>query len=502
MGNVGLYYLAIDIGASGGRHVAGRLNDGKLETKEIYRFGNGMIDTSCGNCWDMDILFSQVLEGMKRCAAEGIVPVSIGVDTWGVDYVLLDDAGKRVCPVYAYRNSRTEDIDAQVEKAVPFGEIYAITGVQKNRMNTIYQLAAHLRDAPEDFERAKHLLFIPDYLHYLLSGVMGNEYTEASTSALLDAHRRGWSQELIGRLGFPNDIFGEIRAPGTRLGNLQDSVRETLGFDCDVVLPASHDTGSAYMVVPTVAEGAAKNAACLSSGTWSLIGVERNEPVISEGGLAANLGNEGGYGGRFLFLKNIMGLWMIQSVRREFGKRYSYAEIERMARDAANFISVVDVADERFLNPKSMTDEMRQACVDASEPPPEGIAETAKCIYLSLAEGYRRALADLEDATGDRIDCLNIIGGGSKDHYLNQLAADAADIPVSAGPDEGTVIGNLIAQMIAAKEFGSLSEARNVVGRSFEVHMFEPRQTADMRETMVSTARQNNHTNAEVSQCR
>ncbi len=462
------YYLAIDIGASSGRHILAHLEDGNMVLEEVHRFPNGMTEKDGELVWDVDELSAQIVLGMKKCAEIGKIPVSVGVDTWGVDIVLLDKEGKRLGNAVAYRDSRTRGMDEEVYKIIPEDELYARTGIQKAIFNTIYQLMALKTKKPELLERAEILLTMPDYFHYMLSGVAVTEYTEATTGQLVSPLTKDWDRELIDRLGYPGHIFQKIVAPGTRIGSLTESVKAEVGFDCDVVVPASHDTGSAVIAVPTDRD----NALYISSGTWSLMGTERMKADCSPESKANNLTNEGGYDYRFRYLKNIMGLWMIQSVKKEIGGELGFGEICDMA-SRCEISSIVDCNDDRFLAPANMTEEVQKACRESGQQVPEGIAEVASVIYNSLAKCYARTIAELESMTGEKYDRIHIVGGGSNAEYLNRLTARATGVPVYAGPTEATAIGNVAAQMIAAGELEGLKAARACVFRSFPIQIYE-----------------------------
>ena len=348
------YHLAVDIGASSGRHILGHVEQGRIVLEEVYRFENGPKKRGGRLCWDFDALAREVVNGLKACAELGKVPATLGVDTWGVDFALVDREGRVLGDTVAYRDSRTQGMDALVEELIPAQELYRRTGIQKQSFNTIYQLMAVKRQSPELLEQAHRLLLVPDYLHYTLTGVMSNEYTEASTSGLVSAETKDWDRELLDLLGFPQKLFGPLSLPGTALGRLRPALREELGFDCQVVLPASHDTGSAFLAVPA-GEG---DSVTLSSGTWSLLGVELEQPVTTPESRAANFTNEGGYQYRYRYLKNIMGLWMIQNLRREMaenGQLPGFGELSRLAREAADFPGRVDVDDPSFMAPESMS---------------------------------------------------------------------------------------------------------------------------------------------------
>lgn len=464
-------YLAVDIGASSGRHIVGWVEDGRIRLREVYRFENRLVKKNGHLCWEMERLWQNVLAGLKACKAAGYIPAALGIDTWAVDFVLLDGEGQLIGDTVAYRDSRTEGERERLEPLLPFAEHYARTGIQYQPFNTAYQLAALKREHPEQLAAAKIFLMVPDYLNYKLTGVAANEYTNASTTALVGAESRDWDDALIARLGLPRGIFRPIRMPGAALGGLTPEVRAEVGFDCTVLLPATHDTGSAFLAVPARDE----NAVTLSSGTWSLLGVENTAPLTTPASAAANFTNEGGYGGSYRYLKNIMGLWMIQSVRRELGERDpggvrpSFPALIAAARQAEGFPGVVSTGDARFLAPQSMIGEVAAACAEAGFPRPETTGEVMQVIYRSLARDYRAAIEELQRLTGRAYTSLNIVGGGSQDDYLNQLTANAAGLPVYAGPTEGTALGNLMVQFIAAGEYPDLRAARDAIKRSFTI---------------------------------
>lgn len=468
MSIVRTYYLAVDIGASSGRHILGWMEDGRMRLEEIYRFSNGMVKKDGELCWETDRLFQEILKGMKKCKELGKIPVSMGVDTWGVDFVLLDKEGKMLGNAVGYRDRRNIGMDEKVYEKISSEELYARTGIQKAIFNTIYQLMAVKEQHPEYMEAADCLLFMPDYFHYRLTGKKVNEYTEATTGQLVSPVTKDWDDELIERLGYNRKMFQKLVTPGTNLGSLTEEVREAVGFDLNVVVPATHDTGSAVLAVPANDD----DFIYISSGTWSLMGIERMEADCSAESRRRNLTNEGGYGYRFRYLKNIMGLWMIQSVRHEFEDRYSFAEICRMAEENRDFPSRVDANDERFLAPESMTEEVKQACADSGQPVPRTLGEIATVIYASLAECYAKTARELEEMTGRTFGRIHIVGGGSNAEYLNRLTAKATGKEIHAGPSEATAIGNLTAQMLEAGEFQKVEEARDVIHESFDIQVY------------------------------
>ena len=461
------YVLAVDMGASGGRHILAHLEEGKIVLEEIYRFDNVMVERNGHLCWQMDRLWEHVLKGMAACKAAGKIPVSMGIDTWGVDYVLLDQAGQVLGDTVAYRDSRTQGMDAKLELTMPFTELYRRTGIAKQPFNTVYQLMATPR---EQLDQAQDFLMIPDYLHYRLTGRKANEYTEASTTGMLNSATRDWDQEVLAAAGIPAGIFRRPEMPGTNLGPILPEIAQRVGFSCDVVLPATHDTGSAFMAVPTRSD----NAVYLSSGTWSLLGVENDVPLTGIDSLESGFTNEGGYGGKIRYLKNIMGMWILQCVRNELEKRYSFGEMAQMAAEAPETPWRVDVADNRFLAPKNMIAEL-QLAVTQQGGEELTLPRLLRMVNLSLAEGYAKAIAQLEQLTGKRYDTVHIVGGGSQNQTLNQMTADAAGRTVVAGPTEGTALGNLMAQLIAGGVFADLAQAREAECASFDVVTYVPK---------------------------
>ena len=479
------YYLAIDIGASSGRHILGHVEDGKIVLEEIHRFDNKQVHQNGHDCWDMDNLWNGIVDGLKACKTLGKIPSTVGIDTWAVDYVILDEDGKQLGDAVAYRDNRTEGMDKLVNGRISSEELYAHTGIQKQIFNTIYQLTALRQEHPEQLAQAHSLLMIPDYFNYRLTGVMKQEYTNATSTNLVNAAEKVWDRELIERLDLPARLFGELSMPGTVVGELTQEMQELVGFNTTVILPATHDTGSAFLAVPARDE----NAVYLSSGTWSLLGVENEAPITTEASRLQNFTNEGGAWYRFRYLKNIMGLWMIQSIRRELngvayvagkgskyasGRTYSFPDLIEEAKGAADFPSVVDANDDSFLAPDSMIDAIKNYCSKTDQPVPTTVGEIMQCVYRSLAKCYKGAIEGLSALTGKTYTSVNIVGGGCQDMYLNQMTANATGLPVYAGPVEGTAIGNLIVQMIAGGEFDGLQAARDDIRNSFDIKEIKP----------------------------
>ena len=474
------YYLAIDIGASSGRHILGHVENGRMVLEEIYRFDNLQVHRNGHDCWDMENLWNGIIGGLKACGELGKIPATVGIDTWGVDYVLLDENDKVLGDAVAYRDSRNEGMDNVVSKYISAEALYARTGIQKQPFNTIYQLMAQKLEAPEQVAAAKRLLMIPEYLNFLLTGVKKSEYTIASTSNLLDANKKDWDKELIEMLDLPVVIFGELCMPGESVGQLLPEIQAQVGFNATVILPATHDTGSAFLAVPAKDD----NAVYLSSGTWSLLGVENEVAITTPESHAANFTNEGGAWYRYRYMSNIMGLWMIQSVRRELngvsyvvgkeqrqatGKKWSFPDLIAEAEKEEGFPSMVDVNASCFLAPESMIQAIKDECARTGQAVPETVGQIMQCVYTSLSVCYRDAIKALEGLTGKKYTSINIVGGGCQDGYLNRRTAQATGLTVFAGPVEGTAIGNLLVQMIAGGDLSDLAAARSAIRRSFEI---------------------------------
>ena len=462
------YYLAIDIGASSGRHILGWIEDGTLRIREMYRFPNGMLHKNGTLIWDTDALFRHILQGLAVCRDEGMIPSYLGIDTWGVDYVLLDRGGGRLGEAVGYRDSRTEGADREVAALIGDEALYAETGIQKQPFNTIYQLWALKKRSPELLREADRFLMIPEYFNYLLTGKQAAEYTNATTTQLLHAGTRDWDRRLLRLLAIPEKLFLPVTMPGVRLGSLLPQWKEELGFDCTVMLPATHDTGSAVLAVPAWEE----HAAYISSGTWSLLGTERKKPDTSEKSRLHNFTNEGGFGGSIRFLKNITGLWIIQSMKKELeemGRRYTFDALCDMAVKEPTSLRI-PVNDPAFLAPESMIRAVEHACGQQNMT----VGALFSVVYQSLADNYGACIRELEQLCGTPVGVLHIVGGGSRDSYLNRLTADACGKPVYAGPSEATAIGNLLAQMLTCGVFSCVKEAREAVRKAFPLQYFLP----------------------------
>ena len=455
------YYLAIDIGASSGRHILGHMEDGKLKMEEIYRFENFVINKDGHLCWDIDHLVDEVIAGLKVCKKINKIPTTMGIDTWGVDYVLLSKEGQRIDPVYAYRDNRTQDVIKKVEEKISFERLYAITGIQKQPFNTIYQLyadnLAHRLDNASDF------LMIPDYLAYVLTGVKKHEYTNASTTGMLDAKEFTWSQEIIRELGLPHHLFKEISFPETEVGCFKEEIAEELGFNTKVILVASHDTGSAVLAYPST-----EDEIYLSSGTWSLMGVENQEAILSKESQQHNFTNEGGAYKAYRYLKNIMGSWMLQNIRKEYqkelGRKVTFPEMIALAQ-TSTFTELVNVNDAKFLAPSSMIEAIRSCFKEQTL----SIADVLSVTYHSLAKSYQETVQEIEEICHKEFHKVFIFGGGCQDMYLNTLTKKYTQKRVFIGPIEATAIGNLLVQLRNDQVVSTLQEARAIVYHSFEI---------------------------------
>lgn len=446
------YHLAIDIGASSGRHILGFLENGKLRLEEVYRFEDYLTDNNGELTWDTEKLVSEVKAGIKRCKGIGKAPETIAIDTWGVDYVLLDGNRKEILPAVAYRDGRTSLVQDEISKIITQKELYSRTGIQKQNFNTIYQLYCDKKSGKLD--RAEYFLMMPDYLSFKLTGEIRNEYTNATTSNLVNAGTKDWDFEIIDRLGIKKDIFSKISLPCSKVGTLKG-----FDFESKVILAPTHDTASAVAACPVGDRGV-----YISSGTWSLIGTENEKPVLSEEALKANFTNEGGINYRYRFLKNIMGMWLLQNIRKNLDKKYTYDEMMLLAKGSGKY-EFIDPNSPLFTAPENMIDAIKTYLGKSDIP----LGEIINSVYHSLAKSYADAITEIEKISGKTVDRVNIVGGGSKDGYLNELTAEYTGKKVLAGPVEATATGNIISQLIYSEEVSSLEEARQLVKNSFDI---------------------------------
>lgn len=465
------YYLAIDIGASSGRHILGSIENGKIKLEEIYRFENGISKIGDEYCWDIKNLFNEIKNGIKKCKEIGKIPKTIGIDTWAVDFVLLDENDEILGNSVAYRDDRTEGYMEKAFEAIPKDMLYLYTGIQFQRFNTLYQLLAIKDKNPEYLEKAKTFLMIPDYLNFLLTGKKVNEYTNATSTQLVNSFDRTWDENILNKYGINKEMFQEIKMPKTSLGNLRKELVDEFGFDMEVILPATHDTGSAF--ISSVCND--EDSIYVSSGTWSLIGVENRFPICVPQAMDYNFTNEGGIDYRFRFLKNIMGLWVIQEVRRNLNNEFSFADLVLLAQEHKDFKSIVNVDDDRFLKPDNMIKEVQNYCKETNQEVPRQVGEISICVFNSLGHSYKNAISNLEDIFEKEFKRINIFGGGCQNNLLNQVVADITGKEVLAGPVEATAIGNLVAQLISVGEFKDLEQAREIIKQSFDINIFKPR---------------------------
>lgn len=473
--------LAFDFGASSGRAIIGDFSDGKISLKEVHRFPNDPVEIRGTLYWDALRLFHEIKQGILKAHHEGGFD-SIGIDTWGVDFGLLDKDGRLLENPVHYRDTRTDNIPDEVFKIVPKEEIYKRTGNQIMSINTIFQLYYLAKYRPEILERADKLLLIPDLFAYFLTGEKTVEYTHASTTQLLNFRTKDWDFELIEKLGIPKHIFPKIVKPGEKKGMVSDEICKELGIkSVPVYAIGSHDTASAVLAVPTQKE----DFIYVSCGTWSLFGTETDIPYINEKSIKYNLTNEGGFGGKIRFLKNIMGLWLIQEARRQWireGQDVSYADLEKDAVAEKGFVSFIDPDYDTFAKPGNMPEFVRDYCKMTNQPVPENRGQVMRTIYESLALKYRKAFNDIIDVTGKSYDVIHIVGGGTKDRLLCQMAADACNTTVVAGPIEATALGNVAAQLIASGDIKDMWQAREIIRNSEATKTFSPKSPVEWDE--------------------
>ena len=471
-------YLAIDLGAESGRVMAGLFDGQHIRLEELHRFSNGPVNLADTMRWDLLRLWSQIQVGLQKAAARfGHSIVSVGVDTWGVDFVLLSKTGEMLGQPYHYRDARTRGIMDHTFQRVPRAEVFANTGLQFMEINSLYQLLAMNQTNPALVEMADKFLMIPDFFHWLLSGSRVVEFTNATTSQMYHPTNHNWSLEMLRKLGLPTQMFPEVVNPGTRLGRLREDVARRAGLSrLEVVAPATHDTGAAIAAVPTERTGSA-NWAYISSGTWSLMGLELPHAVLTQRALELNVTNEGGIDGTYRLLKNIMGLWLVQECRKSFernGSPYDYGLLAQVARDARPFRAFVDPDSTAFLAPHDMPDAIRDWCRQTNQEIPDTDGGLIRCALESLALKYRLVLSWLEELSGEKTEVIHIVGGGTQNELLNQFTANATGRPVITGPVEATALGNVLVQARTSGSVGSLSQIRDIVRASSTMQRYEP----------------------------
>ncbi|MCX6895699.1 MAG: rhamnulokinase [Verrucomicrobia bacterium] len=471
-------YLAVDLGAESGRVMAGVWNGRKLRLEEVHRFPNGAVALGETIRWDVLRLWAEIQNGLTLAGKKfGKQIVSVGCDTWGVDFVLLNKQDELLGQPYHYRDVRTRGALGRAFRRVPRAEIFAQTGLQFMELNSLYQLLAWQEHSPAILDTADTLLFMPDFFHWAMCGAKRAEFTIASTSQCVHPLKRDWALPLLKKFGLPTHFLPEMVPPGTPLGKFRQSLAERTGLaGVNVIAPPSHDTAAAVASVPTANTGRA-NWAYISSGTWSLMGVEVKKAVLSPRALELDMTNEGGIDGTYRLLKNIMGLWLVQQCKRSFdaaGEKYDYAQLAALAGKAKPFRSTLNLNDPRFVNPPDMSKAIQEFCRETKQPTPKTPGELIRCCYESLALKYRETLGSLEELAGESIEAVHIVGGGSQSESLNQLVADACQRPVLAGPVEATAMGNLLTQVRVDSELGSLAEMREVIRNSIVVKTYEP----------------------------
>ena len=474
-------YLAIDLGAESGRVMAGIFDGQYLRLEELHRFSNGPVNVADTMRWDLLRLWSQIQVGLQKAAARfGQNIVSVGVDTWGVDFVLLSKTGEMLGQPYHYRDARTRGVMDHTFQRVPRAEVFANTGLQFMEINSLYQLLAMNQSNPALVELADKFLMIPDFFHWLLSN--------ATTSQMYHPTNRNWSIDMLRKLGLPTQMFPEVVGPGTKLGRLREDVARRAGLPrLEVVAPATHDTGAAIAAVPTERTGSA-NWAYISSGTWSLMGLELPHAVLTQRALELNVTNEGGIDGTYRLLKNIMGLWLVQECRKSFernGSAYDYGLLAQVARDARPFRAFVDPDSPAFLAPHDMPEAIRDWCRETNQEIPDTDGGLIRCALESLALKYRMVLGWLEELSGEKTDVIHIVGGGTQNELLNQFTANATGRPVITGPIEATALGNVLVQARTSGSVGSLSQIRDIVRASSTMQRYEPQNSSQWTDAYV-----------------
>lgn len=448
------YYLAIDIGASSGRHILGYIDNGRLKLEEIHRFENYITNQNSTLVWDIEHLVNEVKKGIAKCKEIGKIPCTVAIDTWGVDYVLLDEDKQEIMPVISYRDSRTNAVVDEVESIVSPARLYAKTGIQKQNFNTIYQLYADKKNGK--LLNAKYFLMMPEYLSFKLTGICKNEYTNATTTGLVNAKTKTWDNDILSALDLPSELFGALNTPSSLVGDLSADIQKAVGFNCTVLFAPSHDTASAVCACPMQDDDL-----YISSGTWSLIGTEITQPILSDNARQLNFTNEGGMDYRFRFLKNYMGMWLFQNIRRNLNKSMTYDEMMELAKNCGEY-KYFDVNDSTLVAPKNMIEAIgKLICSD-------DLGLILNSAYHSLAKSYDEAAKEIENVTGKQFNTIHIVGGGCQDEYLNALTRDYTGKDVTAGPIEATATGNIISQIISDKKI-SLATARKIVKKSFDI---------------------------------
>ncbi len=463
------YYLAVDIGASSGRHVIGYLDEGKIVEEEIFRFPTHSKQIGEKWVWECDALAENVIKGMEICKQRGRVPKMMGIDAWGADYVLLDQNGDLLCNAADYRDEMAlVEMMFKADGIIPYAEYYEKTGIGRMPIDTIYQLMALQDKHPEILEKAGILLMIPSFINYRLTGIVKQEYTSAVTTGLINAKTQRWDKGIIRALGFSVGIFTELHAPGAVVGGLSEEVRNRVGFDCRVVLPAAHDTAGAFFAIP--AED--KNSVSVSSGTWSILGIINDKPLNTPAAMAAGFTNEGAYPKQYRLSKNIIGMFMLEMIRDNLGGKHDYAQLIEMAEAADEIDSVIDMGNIMYLIVPDMISAIKEDCSQSGQRVPGTGGEVLRVFFNSLVSYYAKTIKELEEVTNRKFSSFNIVGGGSLNDYVNKLSAQATGLPVLAGPAQATITGNLMCQMIAGGDLPDVAAAKAACARTFPAKRF------------------------------
>ncbi|MCH5197693.1 MAG: rhamnulokinase [Oscillospiraceae bacterium] len=449
------YYLAIDIGASSGRHILGHIENGKIVLEEVHRFENFIVNENGTLTWDIEHLANEVISGIAKCKEAEKIPSTVAIDTWGVDYVLLDENKKEILPAVSYRDERTFSAMEEVESIVPAEELYSRTGIQRQHFNTVYQLFCDKKSGK--LQKAAYLLMMPEYLSFKLTGIIKNEYTEATTGGLVNAKTKEWDTYLFDKLGFPKSIVHPLSAPGETVGEFSEETQKKVGFNARVVFAPSHDTACAVAACPID-----DSCVYISSGTWSLIGTENLSPTLSEEARLANFTNEGGAEYRYRFLENIMGMWLFQNIRRNLDKKYSYDEMMLLAK-GSGYNKTFNCGDSSLNAPDNMIDAIKELLKEDLSLP-----DLLSSVYYSLANSYNSAVRTIERLSNKEIKSILIVGGGSKDAYLNELTSRVTGKKVLTGITEATASGNILSQIMADKKI-TLAEGREIIKNSFNI---------------------------------
>lgn len=463
------YYASIDIGASSGALFVGFIENNLIKMKEVHRFKNSCKKHDGNYCWDLNNIYLNIIEGLKICKKKDYTLKTLAIDTWGVDFVLLDKNNQIIGNTVSYRDYRTIGMDKELDFIISERDLYQRTGIQKQIFNTVYQLLSIKKNNPEYLEQANSFLMIPDYLSFLLTNVKAQEYTNATTSNLVNKETNEWDFDLINKLDLPKRLFFErLSRPGEFIGTLKQEIVDEIGFNLKVIHAPSHDTASAFLAIPAVSD----NSVFISSGTWSLLGIENNKALTTVECQKENFTNEGGYNNRYRFIKNIMGLWVLQNCKKVWNNKYTFAEMENLAmRSKLRENIIININDDSLYSPENMIVAIQKLSpiIFKSE------GDLIKCVYQSLAKSYADTFKTLQHITKRKFNCIHIVGGGSKDNYLNQLTSNLIGLDVIAGPIEGSSLGNLIVQLIMDGKFQNIYEARYVISQSFELHNYKPK---------------------------